>query len=114
MRMIRAVFLCLCVFVVITTVEGAPLSQTEVQATLNQYCITCHNQRANTANLELDLKDLGHMEKDTVAWEAVVRKLRTGMMPPKTARRPDRATLDAVASFLETGLDRAAAQHPNP
>ena len=35
-------------------------------------------------------------------------------MPPKNASRPDRATLDRVAAWLETGLDRAAAQHPNP
>jgi hypothetical protein len=76
--------------------------------------MTCHNQRAKTANLELDTKDLDHLEKDVVAWEAVVRKLRTGMMPPKNASRPDRATLDGVAAWLETGLDRAAAAHPNP
>jgi len=36
------------------------------------------------------------------------------MMPPKSMRRPDRATLDGVASWLETGLDRAATLHPNP
>ena len=97
------------------TMTAAPaLSQPDVQATLKQYCITCHNQRAKTANLELDTKDLDHLEKDVVAWEAVVRKLRTGMMPPKNASRPDRATLDGVAAWLETGLDRAAALHPNP
>src|SRR5438874_11398475 len=85
------------------------LSQPDVQAMLKQYCITCHNQRAKTANLELDTKDLDHLEKDVVAWEAVVRKLRTGMMPPKNASRPDRATLDGAATWLEAGLDRAAA-----
>ena len=96
------------------TTTTATLSQTEVQAMMKQYCITCHNQRAKTANLELDTKDLSHLEKDVVAWEAVVRKLRTGMMPPKNAPRPDRAGLDAMAQFLETGLDRAAAQRPDP
>ena len=35
-------------------------------------------------------------------------------MPPKSMRRPDRVTLDNVASWLETGLDRAATLHPNP
>src|SRR5437762_9034545 len=90
------------------------LSQPDVQGVLKQYCINCHNQRAKTANLELDTKDLDHLEKDVPVWEAVVRKLRTGMMPPKNMSRPDRATLDGVAAWLETGLDRAAAQHPNP
>jgi len=89
-------------------------NQQQVQATLKQYCITCHNQRAKTGNLELDTKDLTRLEGDAAAWESVVRKLRTGMMPPKTAPRPDRATLDGVAAWLETGLDRAALLRPNP
>ena len=97
---------------------AAPLQQamtsTQVQAVLNEYCVTCHNQRQKTAALELDTKDINHLDADTVAWETVVRKLRTGMMPPKSMRRPDRATLDNVASWLESGLDRAAALHPNP
>ena len=96
------------------TRETATLSPQDAQATLKQYCMTCHNQRAKTANLELDTKDFEHLEKDVVAWEAVVRKLRTGMMPPKNAPRPDRRTLDNLATYFETGLDRAAAQHPNP
>ena len=107
--------LCLCVGSgPLTLTARQQFSQPDVQAVLKQYCITCHNQRAKTANLELDSKDLDHLDKDVVAWEAVVRKLRTGMMPPKNASRPDRATLDGVAAWLETGLDRAAAQHPNP
>ena len=86
----------------------------QAQSVINQYCTACHNQRSRTANLELDTKDLAHLEKDVVVWEAVVRKLRTGMMPPKNAARPDRATLDGLAAWLETGLDREAALHPNP
>jgi mono/diheme cytochrome c family protein len=90
------------------------MSQPQVQSVLNEYCVTCHNQRQKTASLELDTKDLAHLDADVTTWETVVRKLRTGMMPPKSMRRPDRATLDGVASWLETGLDRAAALHPNP
>jgi mono/diheme cytochrome c family protein len=90
------------------------LTPADVRATLNQYCVTCHNQRLKTANLELDAKDVNRLETDVVAWEAVVRKLRTGMMPPKSAPRPGRSTLEATAAWLETGLDRVAAQRPNP
>jgi len=94
--------------------ESTNVGRTEVQGFLKQYCVTCHNQRAKTANLELDAKDLARLSDDVPAWEAVVRKLRTGMMPPKNAPRPNRETLEAVASWLETGLDRAAAEKPNP
>jgi hypothetical protein len=80
---------------------------------LNQYCITCHNQRLKTAGLLLDSMDFDHVEKDAAAWEKVVRKVRTGMMPPSGARRPDRATLDAFAADLEGRLDRAAVAGAN-
>jgi mono/diheme cytochrome c family protein len=90
------------------------LTQAQVQTVLNQYCVTCHNAQAKTAALELDRKDLSRLDLDTVAWESVVRKLRTGMMPPQSIKRPDRTTLDGVAAWLEAGLDRAAARAPNP
>ena len=106
-------------FVVITgdarpAVQQQAMSQQQVQSILSEYCVTCHNQRLKTASLELDSKDLAHLDVDATTWEMVVRKLRTGMMPPKSIRRPDRTTLDGVASWIESGLDRAAALHPNP
>src|SRR5262245_36655254 len=76
------------------------MSQQQVQAVLTEYCITCHNQQQKTGSLELDTKDLAHLDRDVVAWESVVRKLRTGMMPPKSVKRADRATLDNVALWL--------------
>jgi len=51
---------------------------------------------------------------DAAAWEAVVRKLRTGLMPPKGEPRPGRDVLDAMAEGLERELDAAAAHAPNP
>ena len=84
------------------------------QALLDQYCITCHNQRANTAGLALDTKDPANVAEDARDWERVVRKIRTGMMPPAGAPRPARAVLDALAGQLELRLDAAALLAPNP
>jgi hypothetical protein len=84
------------------------------QAVLNRYCIGCHNEKAKTAGLMLDKLDFTHPGKDAERWEAVVRKVRSGMMPPGGAPRPDRATMDAFAGKLEAGLDQAAAANPNP
>jgi Protein of unknown function (DUF1592)/Protein of unknown function (DUF1588)/Protein of unknown function (DUF1587)/Protein of unknown function (DUF1585)/Protein of unknown function (DUF1595) len=89
-----------------------PAASTE-PAVLKQFCFTCHNQRAKVAGLTLDLMDFEHVGKDAATWEKVVRKIRTGMMPPSGARRPERAMLDAFASDLETRLDRAAAAEPS-
>jgi hypothetical protein len=76
-------------------------------ALLSQYCIGCHNQRLKTAGLMIDAMDVDHVAKDAAAWEKVVRKIRTGMMPPSGARRPERAALDGFAADLEARLDRA-------
>jgi hypothetical protein len=84
------------------------------RAFLDQYCVTCHNERAKTASLMLDKMDLNHVGDGAETWEKVVRKLKAGMMPPSGARRPDRATIDAFTLKLEAELDRAAAAKPNP
>ena len=77
-------------------------------AFLKQYCITCHNQQLKTAGLALDALDVAQVGPDAETWEKAVRKIRTGMMPPSGARRPERAALDAFSSQLEASLDRAA------
>jgi hypothetical protein len=84
------------------------------QAVLDQYCVTCHNEKLKTGGLELDTLDLDHVAANAETWEKVVRKLRAGLMPPAGARRPEREALDALAGTVEGALDRAAAANPNP
>src|SRR3954470_1771515 len=84
------------------------------QALVDRYCVTCHNQRLKTAKLEIDRLDLTHPEKDALTWERAIRKLRGGMMPPPGAARPAAGQVQALASYLETALDTAAAANPNP
>jgi hypothetical protein len=83
-------------------------------ATLDQYCVTCHNQRLKTGGLALDALDVGHVSANAETWEKVVRKLRLGVMPPQSARRPDAATYDGLIAWLEDQLDSTAATHPHP
>src|SRR6266446_2374882 len=82
------------------------------RAVLDQYCVTCHNERAKTAGLMLDKIDPARVSANAEAWEKVVRKLRAGMMPPQGLPRPDAATYEALTVALETELDRAAAAKP--
>src|SRR5687768_2677534 len=81
---------------------------------IDRYCATCHNQRTRAGNLALDTLDVSAAGREPQTWEKVVRKLRTGMMPPSGAPRPDRATLDGLAASIETTIDRAARTAPNP
>ena len=107
----------------------APMTNVTVQAVLDQYCVTCHNQRVvqgtgtapsalvgqlRSVGLALDSLDLSAIGTHAGAWEAVVKKLRVGAMPPTGRPRPDDATVDGVATWLESALDRAAAEAPDP
>ena len=89
-------------------------SSSSYRAVLNRYCVTCHNERLKTAGLTLDTLDLENAEKNAAVWEKVVQKLRTASMPPAGMPRPDPATYNSLAAYLETSLDRAAAASPNP
>jgi hypothetical protein len=81
---------------------------------LNQYCVACHNEKLKTGGLALDKMDVEHVADAAPTWEKVVRKLRTGAMPPVGLPKPDQPTYDSLVSYLETSLDRASAAKPNP
>ena len=75
----------------------------------------CHNERRLTADLNLDALDVEDPGAAADEWETVIRKLRTGTMPPGNVARPTQDDYDLVAGWLETELDRAAAEAPaNP
>jgi len=108
--------------------QAASAQASAAQGVIDRYCVTCHNQRAKIGGLALDVLDLAAAGREpqpgapaarterggVEIWEKVVRKVRTGMMPPSGAPRPDRAALDAFAASIETAIDGAAATAPNP
>src|SRR5215831_11944143 len=78
-------------------------------ALLDQYCVSCHNQKAKTGGLALDTVDLARPADNAETLEKVIRKLRAGMMPPAGSKRPDWATYSALTSSIESSVDQAAA-----
>jgi hypothetical protein len=82
-------------------------------AVLDRYCVGCHNNddlAGGVSFKKLDRVDIG---RNAAVWEAAVRKLRAGLMPPKGEPRPDRAVLDRTAAALERELDAAWSRTPN-
>ena len=88
--------------------------QSGQQNLVQRYCSACHNEALHRGDLVLDNLDLEQVGSAAESWEKVVRKLRTGAMPPAGRPRPDGAAVDRFVSFLETELDAAAASEPNP
>jgi cytochrome c5 len=81
---------------------------------LKRYCFTCHNNRLKTAELSLETLDQANVAKDAATWEKVLKKLRSGAMPPVGRPRPDAATYAAYNGWLEGALDGAAKATPRP
>ena len=94
--------------------EGAAAD--EQRAVLQRYCVPCHNERnkANAGGMTLSAADLARVGEHAELWEKVVVKLRAGQMPPAGRPRPDPAVRAALVGFLESELDRHAADNPNP
>jgi hypothetical protein len=88
------------------------------RATLDKYCVTCHNDRLKSGSLSLSSAavDPDRVADDVAVWEKVARKLRARAMPPPGPgrARPDDASYEAVIAHLENALDRAAAARPDP
>src|SRR5215510_12555728 len=117
--------ICLCLLLLAAVAGAVPQNGSQTsqpaatptsaqRALLDQYCVTCHNQQVKTAGLMLDKTDLNDIPGGAATWEKVVMKLRAGMMPPLGRPKPDQASIDAMVSLLESGLDKASAAHPEP
>jgi mono/diheme cytochrome c family protein len=98
------------------TPQASVTSSTAARAVLDQYCVTCHNDRmkANFGNLSLQGIELEDVTASAERLEKVVKKMRAGTMPPVGNRRPDTATYGSLRRWLEATLDEAALKHPNP
>src|SRR5437867_3591492 len=99
--------------VIVSAVSGYGQTAPTQRALLDQYCVTCHNDRTKRANLSLEKLDLAtHVGENPQFWEKVVRKLRAGVMPPPGMRRPDFTAYTGLTEWLETEIDRKAKTNP--
>jgi len=93
---------------------AVPAAIAPYKATIDQYCVTCHNQRAKTAGLALDMMDLTKLPEHADIWEKAIMKLRGHLMPPPNAKQPEPIAAESLVTWLENTLDQAAAAKPNP
>ena len=54
-----------------------------VQTALTQYCQGCHNNKSRTADFSLEGVSTADVAAHAGKFEKVLRKLKTGEMPPK-------------------------------
>jgi mono/diheme cytochrome c family protein len=83
-------------------------------AVVQQYCLGCHNASLQTGGVILEHLDSSSVGADAGIWERVLRQVRTGQMPPAGLPRPTDADLVAFTASLESALDQAVVEQPNP
>ena len=83
------------------------------EAFVTRTCSACHNDKLKSGNFSWTGVDLAHPDLSAQSLEKAIRMLHAGMMPPPGIPRPDAATMKAFVASLETGIDHAAAVHPN-
>ncbi|MGH9849524.1 MAG: DUF1587 domain-containing protein, partial [Blastocatellia bacterium] len=79
-------------------------------------CYDCHNAQLTSGNLNLETyRTTAAILQNREQWEDVLRKLRTGEMPPKGMPRPKEAELQKVVRWLENLFEQADQQvKPDP
>ena len=97
-----------------TASASSPPDPDAVQEILATYCYRCHNETRLAGGLALDALDVHSPDENPEPWERVIRKLRTGTMPPGGSSRPGSAEYEMAAEWLEVELDRAWEAEPNP
>ncbi len=97
-------------------IAGMPIEadSPDLSTVVGSYCVSCHNDALKTAGLSLEQANLANPGASLDIWERVLRKLRARTMPPAGVPRPDDATYNKFADYLEHGLDQYALEHPNP
>ncbi len=95
--------------------QRANAVDTSAQRTLiEENCVSCHNQKSKTADISLQGLDFNNVAGNLDVWEKVLRKVRTGQMPPAGLPRLDAPDVAAFVGWLEGALDKVAKTNPNP
>jgi hypothetical protein len=82
----------------------------EQWALVERYCVDCHNSAERAGDRAFDVLPHDEIAANAETWEAVVRKLRGGLMPPAGEPRPDAATTAGLAQWFEAKLDASVEQ----
>src|SRR5262245_797511 len=104
----------------LTPAAGRQAGQTAGQpesfdrAFLNRHCLSCHNDRLRTAGLSIEGISPEGPAPSAAIWEKVIRKLRSGAMPPPARPRPEAEAVERLIANVTTRLDAEAARNPNP
>jgi hypothetical protein len=80
---------------------------------IRHYCFDCHDSAEEAGGRAFDKLSPSRIAENAETWEAAIRKLQGGLMPPAGQPRPDGKTTAELVSWLQNKIDDAAEQ-PEP
>ena len=96
---------------VVALVSSAQVYGADSQAVLDQYCVGCHNFEDFSGGFEIEGQGPAQIAQTPEIAEKIIKRLRSGLMPPSGQDRPDQATLDAVAEHVAQAVDSESELH---
>jgi hypothetical protein len=96
---------------------GQAPPKSNVSDVVDTYCSGCHNgSMRSPSGALLDQFDAARITETPDVWARAYRQLQAGTMPPVGAKRPDRATYEAVLASIEQawGANAKAASATSP
>ncbi len=77
---------------------------------IKHYCFDCHDSAEQAGGRAFDKLSADRIAENAETWEAAIRKLRSGLMPPAGQPRPDAKATTELVAWLEDRIDAAADQ----
>ncbi len=103
--MIAAIGLAGVIFTASAAPQAADPGDAQL-ATIKQYCVACHNDKAKTGGVSFQNITAASIAKEPELFEKAVRKLRGRVMPPPGMKQPDGKSVDSLVAWLEGSLDK--------
>jgi hypothetical protein len=112
-RSVFAALLTSCVALSgVPAVAAQAVPQQEPWSAIQTYCVGCHNEKTRAGGRAFDTMSPDKVAQNAEVFEAAIRKLRGGQMPPPGAKRPDVQTVSKLVSWLENQIDSAVVAAP--
>ncbi|MCH7725302.1 MAG: DUF1592 domain-containing protein, partial [Planctomycetes bacterium] len=114
-RLVRSTFVCILLVCAVSQSLSASTFATELDALIQSSCIDCHDANTET---RLDFTTLGKDFENAESyrkWVHVFDRMKSGVMPPKSEPRPEKAVLKRALTSLGKQLRETnrAAQETN-
>ncbi len=102
-----------------TVTKAAPdpvAFQQNVQPLLSKTCTPCHNDRLSSGGLNIaPFTAPASLTENRDGWDLILRKIRTGEMPPKGMPKPPAEQVEALTKFVQGEFAKADARiKPDP